>query len=248
MQLSCKNGRVIENVNLSKDVFRIEVEGDFNIKPGQFFMLRCYDEEPILSRPISVHDNEDGVVSFLYQRKGRGTSIMTKLKKYDDIKLTGPLGNGFDIEKIKGKIAIVTGGIGIAPMLYTVKKLRECDIDLYAGFKDEIYSVDEFAQYVSNIYISTESGQYGYKGYVTDIFSPFEYNVVLCCGPEVMMEKIVKVCKTYATPVYVSMERHMACGIGACLGCTCETKHGNKRVCKDGPIFYGRDVFIGAKC
>ncbi|SKA85045.1 dihydroorotate dehydrogenase electron transfer subunit [Caloramator quimbayensis] len=246
MQLSYKSCKVAENINLSEDIYKLKVEGDYDIKAGQFFMIKSLNEEPILPRPISVHDFEEGYVSFLYQKKGRGTSIMAKLNVNDEIKLTGPLGNGFDAENIKGKIAVVAGGIGIAPMLYTVKSLKNCDIDLYVGFKDEVYEVDEFKKFVSNIYIATESGKYGYKGYVTDIFSPFEYNAVLCCGPEVMMEKVVKVCRDYATPIFVSMEKHMACGIGACLGCTCETKDGNKRVCKDGPVFYGRDVFINA--
>jgi dihydroorotate dehydrogenase electron transfer subunit len=96
------------------------------------------------------------------------------------------------------------------------------------------------------MYITTESGSEGTKGYVTDIFSPLDYNAVICCGPEVMMKKVVDICNRCATPVYVSMEEHMACGVGACLVCTCKTTKGMKRTCKEGPVFSGREVVLGA--
>ena len=104
----------------------------------------------------------------------------------------------------------------------------------------------EIKEYVTNINISTETGSEGYKGYVTDLFKPENYDVVLCCGPEVMMNKVIKMCNDKKIPLYVSMEKHMACGIGACLVCTCKTINGNRRTCKDGPVFLGSEVILDA--
>jgi dihydroorotate dehydrogenase electron transfer subunit len=119
-------------------------------------------------------------------------------------------------------------------------------VDIYAGFKENVYGISEIKNYVDNIYIATENGLHGSKGYVTDIFNPGKYSAVLCCGPRIMMERVVKMCNDYETPVYISMENYMACGIGACLVCTCKTLNGNKRTCKDGPVFLGKDVILDA--
>lgn len=246
MQLSYINSRVIDNKEISKGVFKLTAQGNFSGSPGQFYMIRGWKDEPLLSRPLSIHDIDNNSISFLYQLKGRGTDIISKLHTGDAITLLGPLGNGFDVENIKGKIAVVAGGIGIAPMLHVLKNMKDADIDVYAGFRNDVYMIDEIKRYASNVYVSTENGSCGYKGYITEIFNPIEYNAVLCCGPDIMMRKIAEVCRKCATPVYVSMESRMACGVGACLGCTCETEKGNKRVCKDGPVFPGRDVVLGA--
>lgn len=236
--------KVIENVQISKDVYCLSVEGEYNVSPGQFFMLRCWGMEPLLSRPISVHDVDGCGIHFLYEVRGRGTRILSTLKPGDYIEMLGPSGNGFDIMSLKGRAAVVTGGIGIAPMFYTVKSIDNASVDLYAGFRDDVYITDKFTNYVQNINIATDSGKTGHKGYVTDIFDPEGYSVVLCCGPEVLMKKVARMCIEKNVPVYVSMEAHMACGIGACLTCTCKTLNGNKRTCKDGPVFDGREVMI----
>lgn len=246
MQLNYSVARVYENIQVSEGIYKLTIEGKFYAKPGQFYMVKAWDGEPLLPRPISVHDAEEGKITFLYQVRGQGTQKLSRLAESSEIELTGPLGNGFDTDRFKGKIALVTGGMGIAPMLYAARNLRECQIDLYAGFREETYGIKEIENYVENIYIATEKGSEGSIGYVTDIFNPAEYNVVLCCGPRVMMERVVKMCDEYSTPVYISMENYMACGIGACLVCTCKTVHGNKRTCKDGPVFLGKDVIFDA--
>ena len=235
---------VHENVEVFKNVFKLTIKGKFTGKPGQFYMLRAWDEYPLLSRPISIHciDNEE--IVFLYQNIGEGTKILSKLKKNDAIQITGPLGNGFDTQKIKGKVAIVSGGIGTAPMLYLAKFLKDCDIDLYAGFKDGCYELDSYKGYVNSINISTETGICGHKGYVTEMLKPELYDVVVCCGPEIMMSKVIKMCREKDIPVYVSMEKHMACGVGACLVCTCKLYILLKRTCKDGPVFFGDDLIL----
>jgi len=242
MKPSYQKNKVISNTEISGGIFKLEVRGSFSGNPGQFYMLRAWGMEPLLSRPVSIHDIDEDKLSFIYEVKGKGTELLSKLKIGDEIELLGPLGNGFDVKSMSGRIAVVTGGIGIAPMLYTVKNIEASSIDLYAGFRDEVFTVHEFRDYVDNIYISTDSGKVGHKGFITEVFSPLSYSMVLCCGPEVMMEKVVKKCIEHDVPVFVSMERHMACGIGACLVCTCNTKEGKKRVCKDGPVFWGRDV------
>jgi dihydroorotate dehydrogenase electron transfer subunit len=234
--------KVKENIPVEEDIYRITIEGSFKAEPGQFYMLRAWEEEPVLSRPVSVnYVNEDSIV-FLYQVKGRGTELLKNLEAGDNIKLLGPCGNGFHTERLGGKIAIIGGGIGIAPMLYTAASLKNCQVDVYAGFRSESYLMDEFRKAAENVYVATEDGTEGHKGYVTEIFNPWEYTSVLCCGPQIMMERVVEMCQSSATPVWVSMEKHMACGIGACLVCTCSTRQGAKRTCKDGPVFSGREV------
>lgn len=235
---------IYENEKVTNEVYRLTIKGQFNGKPGQFYMVRCWKKEPLLNRPISINKIDEGKISFLYQIAGEGTKLLSRLKEGDEIELMGPLGNGFDVDKIKGKVAIVAGGIGIAPMLYTARELKDCEIDLYAGFREETYGLDEFEQYVRKIQVSTESGKEGYKGFVTEIFQAKYYDVVLCCGPEIMMHKMIKACNEENVVSYVSMEKHMACGIGACLVCTCKTKNGNKRTCKDGPVFLGKDLEV----
>ncbi len=238
--------KVSDNKEISNEIFKLTIMGNFQGKPGQFYMLRAWDKQPFLSRPISIHNLDKEKIEFLYEVRGEGTELFSKLRENDEVELLGPLGNGFDIDNIKGKVAIISGGIGIAPMYYTAKKLDNCEIDFYAGFRDETYLIDDIKAFVNETYISTDTGKSGYKGFITEIFELNKYDVVLCCGPSIMMNKIVKACRENRKKVYISQENHMACGIGACLGCTCKTNTGTKTVCKDGPVFDGEDVIINA--
>lgn len=244
VKINYSTEKVYENVQIANGVFKLTIKGKFVGKPGQFYMLKAWNREPLLGRPISIHHLDEEKIVFLYQLVREGTEILSKLKTGDEIELTGPLGNGFDIDKIQGKVALVAGGIGTAPMFYVAESLKSCQVDLYAGFRDEAYIIEKFTDCVKNVNVSTESGIVGHKGYVTELFKPELYDIVLCCGPEIMMEKVVKMCREKNVPIYVSMEKHMACGVGACLVCTCKTKNGNKRTCKDGPVFLGDDIII----
>lgn len=246
MQLSYQDGIVVRNNEVEENIYKMEIKGSYEGAPGQFYMLKSWDLEPVLARPISINNIDENSITFLYQVKGKGTELLSRLRDGESIKLLGPLGNGFDTEKINGRVGIVSGGIGIAPLLYTAKRLNAKSIDLFAGFRDRDYMLDEFKEAVDNIYIATEDGSKGHKGYITDIFKPENYDIVLCCGPEIMMKKVARMCMEANTDVYVSLESHMACGMGACLVCTCKTKYGNKRVCKEGPVFKGEDVFEDA--
>ena len=236
--------KVIKNKSISTGIFKMTLGGTFKGKPGQFYMIRAWQDEPILWRPISIHDINDNSIEFLYKLEGKGTKILSKIKSEEEVEIMGPLGNGFDLENIKGKIAIVTGGIGIAPMNYLIKSIKNIDMDIYAGFRDETYCTENFNNLVDNIVVVTEDGSAGQKVYVTDYFYPEDYDLVLCCGPEIMMDKVILMCREKKIPLYVSMEKRMACGIGACLVCTCKTKFGNKRTCKDGPVFKGEDILL----
>ena len=212
----------------------------FNGKPGQFYMLRGWEVDPFLPRPISICNISDGMITFLYEARGKGTHIISKLKKGDILELLGPLGNGFNLD-LEGNIAIISGGIGVAPMIYLMKQLKT-NIDFYCGFRNEAYYLNEIKKNINNIYISTEDGSVGYRGFVTELFVPEKYDTVLTCGPIPMMKRVVEMCKEKEIPIYVSMESRMACGVGACLGCAIETTSGMKRVCKDGPVFPGEEV------
>lgn len=242
MAITYRNAKVVSNKEISKDIYKLVVEDDAEIKAGQFYMLKL-NGATFLPRPISICEKSENKLTFLYAVVGNGTKEFTKLKEDDEISLTGPLGNGFDLEKEYNKVALVSGGIGTAPMLELAKKLRKKNpdqkIDLYAGFRDDVYLIDELKKYVNEVYISTNTGKNGHKGFITEILKPEDYDTVLCCGPEIMMKKVIDMCKEKNVAVYVSMEKHMACGVGACLVCTCKTKDGHKRTCKDGPIFDG---------
>ena len=217
---------------------------------GQFYMLRAWkaEEAPLLSRPISVHrfDREKKEISFLYEVRGTGTQKLAALRPGDTVALTGPSGRGFPVDgTLGGAVALVGGGIGTAPLLQLAAELaaQGVDVDLYAGFRDEPYRVDAFSAACRSVHIATDSGRHGHHGFVTDLLDPAKYTAVCTCGPEIMMEKVAKLCLRAGVRVYVSREAKMACGVGACLGCTCKSKNGGVSVCKDGPVFEGSVLY-----
>lgn len=240
----CTVAKVLYNKEISENIYEMAIEGDYEAKSGQFYMLKTLNEEFLLPRPISVHDVYEDRIVFLYQVAGKGTKVFSKLKDGDEIQIMGSLGNGFDVDSIKGNIAIVAGGIGIAPIRYLSKNLKDCNIDLYCGYRNEAYALEEIKPNVKSINIATEHGEVGHKGYVTDLIDVQKYDLVITCGPEIMMNKVVKMCREKGIACLASLENRMACGIGACLGCTCKTTEGNKRTCKEGPVFFGEDLVI----
>ena len=240
--MNYKKSKVLYNEKVIDNIYKMVCEDENDIKPGQFYMLKL-NGETLLPRPISICEKEGNKITFLYAVVGKGTEEFSKLKQGEYINLTGPLGNGFDLDEVNGKIAIVSGGIGTAPMIEVAKRLREkhenISIDVYAGFRDDVYLIEELQNYANKVKVTTNTGKHGHKGFVTDILKPEEYDIVLCCGPEIMMKKVIEMCKEKNVKILVSMEKHMACGVGACLVCTCKTKDGFKRTCKDGPVFDG---------
>ncbi|MFA5576490.1 MAG: dihydroorotate dehydrogenase electron transfer subunit [Tissierellaceae bacterium] len=235
-----KEGTIYSNDEISPNIFELVLEGDFHGLPGQFYMIRGWEAlDPFLARPISIADIEAGKLKLIYELKGKGTHIVSKLKKGDKLSLLGPLGNGFNLKE-EGRIAIITGGVGVAPMLYLSKSLSG-DVDIYSGFRSNAYFLDQIRPYVRNVHIATEDGSTGHRGLVTELFNPSDYDLVYTCGPMPMMKAVIQICKGQVD-VYASMENHMACGIGVCLGCTIETIRGMERVCKEGPVFRGEEV------
>lgn len=226
--------KILENKYIGEDMYFMKVEGKFEAKMGQFYMLRAWDTYPLLSRPISVHDVNEDSISFLYKVVGEGTKILSNLRVNDEIKLEGPYGNGY--ENVKGKVALVGGGIGIAPLYLVAKNIKNCDA--YLGFRKEAILEEEYNEVCNEVNIAIGDT------FVTDILDVEKYDYILTCGPTPMMEKLVKMTVGTNTKIMVSLENHMACGVGACLVCTCKTKFGNKKTCKDGPVFWGEDVIF----
>ena len=231
---------ILQNEQVSDDFYLMKVKKENQAAMGQFYMLRAWNEYPVLSRPISVFDADPETVSFLYKVVGKGTEIFTKLKAGDEITLDGPHGNGFP--EVKGKIALVGGGVGIAPLYLTAKTLKKLDpdtkVDIYLGFSGQPILTDRYEAVADQVKVNV-------GGFVTDDIDPREYDFILTCGPEIMMKVLYRICRDLKAkaPVYVSMENRMACGIGACLVCTCKTSKGNRRACKDGPVMLGNEVF-----
>lgn len=229
-------------------------------KAGQFYMLRAWahDEAPLLPRPISVHsfDAQSGALAFQYEVKGKGTEKIAALQEGDSLQITGPSGNGFPVEQLAQSaktadkpVALVGGGIGTAPLLQLARELTQqgAQVHFYGGYRTMAFGVDELLPLCERVEVATESGACGYKGYVTDLLDPRPYSAVCTCGPEIMMQKVARICAGAGVPVWVSKEAKMACGLGACLGCTCKAskKEGEKpvSVCKDGPVFEGGSVY-----
>jgi dihydroorotate dehydrogenase electron transfer subunit len=226
---SYRDGIIILNEEVAEGIFKLVLDGDFTGEPGQFYMLRGWNGlDPFLPRPISIADVEDGRLTLLYEIRGKGTHIISRLAVGDSLSVLGPLGNGFERLEEK-RIALVSGGIGIAPMLYLAKR-TEAQVDLYSGF-------------IKGMNVSTEDGSYGHRGFVTELLKPEDYDVVVSCGPMPMMEALADKCRD-KTELILSMESHMACGIGACLGCTIQTLRGMERVCKEGPVFNAKEVIF----
>ena len=256
MRAACCEATVLRNEVIADDIRLLTVvwpDCEHIPHAGQFFTLRSWpaSEEPFLSRPISVHcyNADSNTIEFLYQVIGEGTHKLAALKEGDSFQLTGPMGNGFDVPEIVKhyqKIAVVGGGIGTAPMYQLTRELAAAGVkpDVFFGFRDQPYCMEAYRPIANLVKVSTDTGAVGFHGFVTQLYDPADYDVVLVCGPTVMMKNAARLCAEKGTPCFVSLEKKMACGIGACLGCTCETKSGEgKSVCKNGPVFDATEVF-----
>ncbi|MDD4311070.1 MAG: dihydroorotate dehydrogenase electron transfer subunit [Eubacteriales bacterium] len=231
---------IIKNEPIANGIYRMSVFGAPLGRAGQFFMLRVPGAlDPLLGRPISICeiDADKGETTFVYQPIGRGTAQFAALLPGQQIEAQGPYGNGFPLKG--GRTVLIGGGIGTAPMLQLAKELRKSDparkIDVFLGFREEAYLEKEFESYADNV--TRNIG-----GYVTNDVDFALDATYYACGPSVMLRAAAKAADEANASLFVSLEKHMACGVGACLGCTCQTEHGRKRVCKDGPVFDYREV------
>lgn len=257
MRAVCCEATVLGHETVAQDIRLLTVrwpDRDHAPHAGQFFTLRSWaaEEAPFLSRPISVHcwDPETQTLGFLYQVVGQGTEKLATLRPGDSFQLTGPMGNGFDVAALVSqysRIAVVGGGIGTAPMYQLTRELAAAGVksDVFFGFRDTPYCMEQYRTLARLVKVSTDTGAVGFHGFVTQLYDPADYDVVLVCGPTVMMRNAARLCAEKGTPCFVSLEKKMACGIGACLGCTCQTKEGEgKSACKHGPVFDATEVFF----
>jgi dihydroorotate dehydrogenase electron transfer subunit len=244
---------VVENKRINNDFFILELSGKSKIpdfKPGQFAQVRVDgNKETFLRRPISIHDvdYEKNTFKLLIQIVGNGTETLSHLGKGELLNLIYPLGNSFSEPAINEQILLVGGGCGIAPLLFLGKYLKSKGFvpDILLGFRNSSRII-EFEEYkkIGNVFLTTEDGSLGERGYVTDhaVFSNRHYNRICCCGPETMMKAIAGYCHTKDIICEVSLENLMACGIGACLCCVVDTVKGNLCTCTDGPVFNVNDL------
>lgn len=245
------NYRILKNEYLVEDVYKLVVEKPkaLKIKPGQFFMIKSLNTYPLLNRPISISGFTEETVEFGIKKVGVETNNMSTLEAGDEIYLLGPLGNGFEIKENYKKVLLIGGGIGIEPLKEALKALSDQKVETTTllGFRNECFDLEDFRKYNSKIITFSEKESKGdYLGYPTDqlekILSEDKYDAIFTCGPEILMSKVKDISGVYNVETQLLLEEKMACGIGACLGCTCETKNGYKKVCTDGPMFYGDEV------
>ena len=211
--------------------------------PGQFVNLKI--EEAYLRRPISVcdYDSECGTLTIIYKVVGKGTEIMSEMKEGTVIDTLTGLGNGYDTSKSGNAPLLIGGGVGVPPMYNLAKKLisEGKTVTVILGFNtaDEIFCKDEFEALGAKVYITTVDGSVGTKGFVTDVMKTLDYSYFFTCGPMPMFRAIERTAKTSGQ---YSFEERMGCGFGACMGCSCETLYGNKRICVDGPVLEREEI------
>ena len=223
-------------------------------KAGQFFMVKPERTSVFLPRPISIFEfnSSKGLLRFLIEKKGTGTKELSMLQAGEKVFLTGPIGNSWsDFLTGNGKAALVGGSAGVAPLAALVAENPQHNFHFYAGFKNGFHEKEHenavLGQAVNakKIVVSAEDYINALGGRIVDyIFEPENYDVIFACGSAPMLSAVRKKCETKKIPCFVSMESRMACGTGACLGCTVRTAKGNRRCCADGPIFPAGDLIL----
>lgn len=239
--------RVAENIPLTSQVYKMILSGDTAAcqKPGQFVNIRLRGF--YLRRPISVCDWDDSTITLLYKVVGHGTEAMAKLNPGEELDVLTGLGNGYDTEKSGNTPLLLGGGVGVPPMYALCKKLlqegKTPSVILGFNTREEIFYENEFSELLAGtegkVYVATADGSYGTRGFVTDVMKNLDYSYFYTCGPMPMFRAIENTAKTGGQ---FSFEERMGCGFGACMGCSCRTKNGNKRICKDGPVLEREEI------
>lgn len=255
-----ENVTVLKQQCIGKDIYDMTIQTKHiagHAKAGQFVSLYSNDASKLLPRPISLCgiDAEAGTLRLVYRVTGEGTGTeeFSRLKEGDKIRVLGPLGNGFTVEPGK-KAFLIGGGIGIPPMLELAKSIKAsgtCEFVSVMGYRDaQTFLLDEFKEQ-GDCYVATEDGSVGAKGNVLDAMKEYKLNadVIYACGPTPMLRALKAYAAEQGMTCYISMEERMACGIGACLACVCNSKEKdahsnvkNKRICKEGPVFLAEEV------
>ena len=250
---------VVSQEQLADGIFSmwIQTEAAKTARPGQFISMYTNDGSKLLPRPISICeiDTETSKLRVVYRvtAEKTGTEQFSKMKAGDTLPIIGPLGNGFPLEAGKGKRAfLIGGGIGVPPILELAKQL-DCEKQIIMGDRDADTFLKEQFEENGTVYISTEDGSVGTKGNVMDAIreNGLEADIIYACGPTPMLRAIKQYAEEQGIECYISLEERMACGIGACLACVCQSKEkdhhsnvNNKRICKDGPVFLSTEVEI----
>ena len=231
------------NRMLAKNTYEMKLSGDTSAfsAPGQFLNIKL--DGFFLRRPISVCDYDENSITIIYKTVGKGTEKMSEMKEGEKLDILTGLGNGFDTQKSGTEPVVIGGGAGIPPMYKLAKELiaQGKTVSAILGFNgnDEVFYADEFKKIGAEVYITTVDGSVGTKGFVTDALKNIDYTFFYTCGPEPMLKAIYNASKTLGE---LSFEERMGCGFGACMGCSCKTKYGNKRICKDGPILEMEEI------
>ena len=235
--------KVQKNIEIAKNVYLLELLGDTSDinRPGQFVNIKL--DGLYLRRPISVCDYNDGQMTLIYKVVGEGTEKMSLMKEGQELDILTGLGNGFDVSKSGDSPLLIGGGVGVPPMYKLAKELIALgkSVSVVLGFNtsDEVFYEEEFRKIGAKVYVATADGSHGTKGFVTDVMKGLEYDYFYTCGPEPMFRAIEAIAQTSGQ---FSFEERMGCGFGACMGCSCKTKYGNKRICKDGPVLEREEI------
>lgn len=233
---------VNRNAQIAEHIYEMILEGDTaGMLPGQFVNIKLDDF--FLRRPISIADCEPGRLTLLIKVLGEGTQAMSEIRPDASLDLLTGLGNGFDLSKSTDKPLLVGGGIGCAPLFYLCKQLCAQGVEpaVILGFNHEreVYYEAEFKRLTPHVTIVTADGSKGVQGFATDAMALASYGYFYTCGPEPMLRAASKVAVTEGQ---YSFEERMGCGFGACMGCSCKTKYGYKRICKEGPVLESGEI------
>ena len=233
---------IISNTPLTRDVFEMILKGETGDigYPGQFVNISL--PGLYLRRPISICDWTEDNLTLVYKVVGKGTDVMSKMQPGEKLEILSGLGNGYRWGNVE-KPLLIGGGVGVPPLYGLAKRLaaENKDVTVILGFntKDEVFYKDEFEKLGAKVFVTTVDGSMGVKGFATACMDDIDYDYYYCCGPKPMLKAVWSAAKT---PGQLSFEERMGCGFGACMGCTCKTKNGNKRICKEGPVLESKEV------
>ncbi len=234
---------IAQNEKLTENVYKMVLLGDASEigAPGQFINIKLSGF--YLRRPISICDYSENTITIVYKVVGGGTEMLSKMQKGEKLDCLVSLGNGFSTKESGNTPVLIGGGVGIPPLFALCKKLlgegKTPTVILGFNKKEEIFLEDDFKNLGVKVIVTTVDGSYGVKGFVTDALKTLDYTYFYTCGPMPMFEAIEK---TATTSGQYSFEERMGCGFGACMGCSCKTKYGNKRICKDGPVLVREEI------
>lgn len=237
--------RITSNEKIARDIFKMTLSGDTSaiIAPGQFVNIKL--DGFFLRRPISVCDCVGDNLTLIYKAVGRGTEQMSRMAAGDELDLLTGLGNGFDVHNAAQRPLLVGGGVGVPPLYNLAKVLLAAGkrVGVVLGFNtaDEVFYADEFRALGCDVHLATADGSAGVRGFVTTAIAECrpEFDYFYACGPLPMLRAL---CDAVPQDGQLSFEERMGCGFGACMGCSCETKYGNKRICKDGPVLEKEEI------